>query len=151
MSTTTKLRAVNKYHEYDKVFEDWLKEDFIEIVDEAEEKKLCYRAVFKPHSQTTPVRPVFDASCKTGRAPSLNQCMEKGPNLLELIPSILLRFREKNIGVTADIRKAFQMIEIEEREEISSCFCGGRTMQKKSFGFSVTEELFLASTVVHFC
>ncbi|GBM64652.1 hypothetical protein AVEN_91719-1 [Araneus ventricosus] len=34
------------------------------------------------------------------------------PNLIELIPDILLRFREKKIGVTADIRKAFLQISI---------------------------------------
>jgi len=56
------------------------------------------------------VRPVFYASCKVGSNPSLNECLERGPNLLELIPSILLRFREKNIGVISDVRKAFQMI-----------------------------------------
>jgi len=71
-----------------------------------------HRAVFKPESQTTPIRPVFDASFKTHRSPSLNECMEKGPNLLELIYSIMLRFREKIVGGIADIRKAFQMVEV---------------------------------------
>jgi hypothetical protein len=119
-NTTAKLQTANKYWNYDKVFKEWLAEGIIERVENVDDKKLCYflphRAVFKPQSLTTPVRPVFDASCKTGRAPCLNQCMEKGPNLLELIPSILLRFREKKIGVTADIRKAFQMIEIAESD-----------------------------------
>jgi len=61
---------------------------------------------------TTPVRPVFDASCRMGKGPSLNDCLEKGPNLLEVIPSILLRFRMNKIGVISDIRKAFQMISV---------------------------------------
>ena len=56
---------------------------------------------------------MFDASYKKGRSPSLNELLEKGPNLLELLPTILLRFRENRIGVTADIRKAFQMIEVD--------------------------------------
>jgi hypothetical protein len=60
------------------------------------------------------VRPVFDASSKTGRSPSLNETLEKGPNLLELLPTVLLRFREDRIGFVADIRKAFQTIEVEK-------------------------------------
>ena len=75
-----------------------------------------HRAVFKPESKTTPVRPVFDASCQTGRAPSLNQCMETEPNLLQIIPPILLGFQEEQIGVIADIRKTFKMIEVKEQD-----------------------------------
>jgi hypothetical protein len=45
-----------------------------------------------------------------------NECLEKGPNLIELIPSILLRFRRHRIGIVADIRKAYQMIEMCEED-----------------------------------
>lgn len=120
MSMTAKLQSLGKYQEYQKVFEDWLSEDIIEVVDDSGEKRGCHylphRAVFKVDSLTTPVRPVFDASCKAGRSPSLNEMLEKGPNLLELLPTILLRFRENSIGVTADIRKAFQMIEVDVQD-----------------------------------
>ena len=34
----------------------------------------------------TKVRPVFDASCRGKNAPLLNDCLQKGPNLLEHIP-----------------------------------------------------------------
>jgi len=89
-------------------------------VSDDEETKRCrylpHRAVFKPESQTTLVKPVFDASCKTGRAPSLNEVLEKGPNMLELLSTILLRFRENKIGVIADIRKDFQIIEVNESD-----------------------------------
>jgi len=120
VSMTSKLLADGRFQEYGKVFDDWVAEDIIEVVDESQQKNNCYylphRAVFKPDSQTTPVRPVFDASCKSGRKPSLNELLEKGPNLIELIPAILLRFRRNEIGVTADIRKAFQMIEVREAD-----------------------------------
>ncbi|UYV84358.1 hypothetical protein LAZ67_X001928 [Cordylochernes scorpioides] len=39
-----------------------------------------------------------------------------GPNLIELLPEILIRFREKKIGAIADIRKAFQTVGIDEKE-----------------------------------
>jgi len=47
------------------------------------------------------LRPVFDASCKTGRVPSLKKVLEKRPNMLELLPTVLFRFRENRIGLVA--------------------------------------------------
>ena len=120
VSMTAKLQSRGQYQEYQKVFDDWLAEGLVEVVEDDGKKDHCHylphRAVFKPESRTTPVRPVFDASCKVDRSPSLNEMLEKGPNMLELLPTILLRFREGKIGVTADIRKAFQMIEVNESD-----------------------------------
>ena len=121
-SMTSKLVKQGKFSAYNNVFQDWLVEGFIEVVNNVDAVSssvyyLPHRAVFKPESLTTPVRPVFDASCKAGyRSPSLNDLLEKGPNLLELLPTVLLRFRENLIGISADIRKAFQMIEIRETD-----------------------------------
>lgn len=117
-TATTKLVKQKEFNNYDSIFESWEKEKFIEIYPQESVRGhfLPHRPVFKPESETTPVRPVFDASCQVGNSPSLNQCLEKGPNLLELIPSILLRFREKKIGVISDIRKAFQMISVAEED-----------------------------------
>jgi len=55
---------------------------------------------------------VFDASARERGQPSLNQCLEKGVNLIEIIPAILLRFRRHQIGIIADIRKAFLQINL---------------------------------------
>ncbi|UYV61945.1 hypothetical protein LAZ67_1007132 [Cordylochernes scorpioides] len=43
---------------------------------------------------------------------SPNDYLAKGPNLLELIPDIMLRFRFNKIGVVADIEKAFLQISV---------------------------------------
>lgn len=48
--------------------------------------------------------------------PSLNQCLHYGPNVIELIPDILLQFREIKFGVVADTMKAF--LQIGARNEI---------------------------------
>ncbi|KAF2880734.1 hypothetical protein ILUMI_25434 [Ignelater luminosus] len=53
--------------------------------------------------------PVFDASA--GR-PLLNDHLEKGPNLLQLIPSLILKSREKQFGLVVDIRREFMMIKV---------------------------------------
>lgn len=122
-STTKRLEQMGHYEAYNKIFMDWLAEDIIEEVKDPlvmEEKNqchyVCHHPVFKD-SPTTPTRPVFDASCKVGRNPSLNDCLYKGPNFIELLPSVIMRFRENRLGVVADIRKAFQMIVIAEEDQ----------------------------------
>ncbi|GIY46260.1 uncharacterized protein CEXT_202791 [Caerostris extrusa] len=78
----------------------WLNEGIIEEVPTSEIKTfgnyLPHRPVIKESNSTTPIRPVFDASSRMKGHPSLNQCLYSGPNLIELIPDILLRFRAKN-------------------------------------------------------
>ncbi|KAF2903259.1 hypothetical protein ILUMI_02935 [Ignelater luminosus] len=43
---------------------------------------------------------------------SLNQCLEKCPNLIEKIPVILARFRTNRLGIVADIRCAFLQLSV---------------------------------------
>ncbi|UYV75673.1 hypothetical protein LAZ67_13000972 [Cordylochernes scorpioides] len=118
--STKKMTSQNKLTEYSQILGDWLTEGLIErVVENPLERRgyyLPHRPVYKMESKTTPIRPVFDASCLGHNGLSLNQCLEKGPNLLERIPEMMIRFRENKFGVTADIRKAFQMVAIEESE-----------------------------------
>ncbi|GBN86274.1 hypothetical protein AVEN_64258-1 [Araneus ventricosus] len=117
-SVTRKLRNLRKYHAYDQIFGDWLDEGIIEKVPENDLYKrshyLPHHPVFKPESLATQIRPVFDASSKKGLSPSLNDCLFSGPNLIEQIPLVLLRFRENAIGATSDIKRAFLQIELRE-------------------------------------
>ncbi|XP_070515356.1 uncharacterized protein [Cardiocondyla obscurior] len=110
-----KLSSRNLLEQYDKVFNQWLAERIIEEVFDDENKTaghyLPHRPVIKAYG-TTKIRPVFDASASSKGDPFLNQCLEIGPNLIELVPSALNRFREKEIGVTADVKKAFLQISI---------------------------------------
>lgn len=118
--TTKKLNEIGMLDVYNKLICSWENEDFIEeVTPEMNEGCIHYiphRAVIKPGSLTTPVRPVFDASCKVGKFPSLNECLHKGTNYIQLIPEILLRWREKKIGFVSDIRKAFQMIVVDKSD-----------------------------------
>lgn len=118
-SVTSRLEKTGQLIIYDNLIREWIKEGLIELVTTETENKVHYlphRPVFKLNSDTTPVRPVFDASCRGIKGPSLNDCLEKGPNFIELISPILLRFRKGKLGIIADVRKAFQMIEINERD-----------------------------------
>ncbi|GFW21875.1 integrase catalytic domain-containing protein [Trichonephila clavipes] len=104
------LEKVGKLSDYEEVFNEWENEDIIEKVESHqeidEEHYLPHRPVFKENS-TTKVRPVFDGSAKEKNSPSINDCLEKGPNLIELIPSLINRFRFGKFGVIADIKRHF--------------------------------------------
>lgn len=83
-----------------------------EVPDEevkSDELFLPHKGVFKRKTPTK-LRPVFDASCKQRELLPLNDCLAKGPNLLELILQVLLKFQEKRIGVISVIMKAFLQI-----------------------------------------
>lgn len=159
---TQKLKRCGKYEDYDEVFRSWQKENIIEEVEEACEVSRSYylphRPVFKEESLTTKIRPVFDASCKTGRAPSLNECLEKGPNLIDLIPDVLHRFRREGIGVISDIRKAFLMISIREEDRDFLRFLWWETSEceklkifrHKRVVFGVNSSPFLLGAVIQY-
>lgn len=124
-TTTRKLHEQDLFNSYDDVLSEWKQLDIIEEVAPQESMVnghyLPHRAVVKENS-TTRVRPVFDASARKGTEPSLNQCLESGPNLIELIPSVLLKFREGKFAVTADIEKAFLQISIRQEDRDSVRF-----------------------------
>ncbi|UYV82073.1 hypothetical protein LAZ67_21000672 [Cordylochernes scorpioides] len=119
VSTTRKLKTSSKYDEYDCLFKEWEREGLIENVNNAKPTEIVHylphRPVYK-EGASTPVRPVFDASCKIDKHPSLNDCLWTGSNCVKKIMELLMRFREKRIGFTADIRRAFQTIKVREED-----------------------------------
>ena len=63
-------------------------------------------------SPTTPIRIVFDCSCRqTSKHPSLNDCLIGLPCCNDLC-AILLRFRYHRFGISTDIEKAFLHIQL---------------------------------------
>ena len=78
---------------------------------------LAHQAVIREDAETTKVRIVFDASCKSKKVGiSLNDCLHVGPPMTPLILDLLLRFREYSVALTGDIEKAFLNIEIDEKD-----------------------------------
>ncbi|XP_035221007.1 uncharacterized protein LOC118193951 [Stegodyphus dumicola] len=77
---------------------------------------LSHQVIIKDSSLTTKVRLVFDASLKDENGNSLNACLKKEPNLIEMLPKLLIQFRQHAISVTADIRKAFLQISLCARD-----------------------------------
>ncbi|GFU27670.1 integrase catalytic domain-containing protein [Trichonephila clavipes] len=99
---------------------------------------LPHRPVMKQASQTMKIRPVFDASARDKSQPSLNDCLNRGPNLIELIPDIIDRFRLYPIGLSSDIEKrSFSSVLSQNTETI----CGFSFLMLKNLKFTDTVEL----------
>ena len=83
---------------YDKIIEDQLSKGVIEKV----EVKNGYRKHFIPHraiitleKSTMKVRVVYDTSAETKKnMKSLNECLHRGPVILEDLCGLLLRFKD---------------------------------------------------------
>ncbi|VDI27114.1 Hypothetical predicted protein [Mytilus galloprovincialis] len=101
------------------------------FIEKVEETKLpTDRPVhYIPHhpvakeSSTTPIRIVYDCSCKDGRDnPSLNECLESHPPVMNDITGILMRFRAKKYATTSDLEKAFLQIQLDEKDRDATRF-----------------------------
>ena len=78
--------------------------------------------VFKD-SATTKMRIVYDASAKTSpSALCLNDCLYTGPNLIQNLSSILIKFRKHKVAFVADIEKAFLQITLHQNDRDATRF-----------------------------
>ncbi|GFT68669.1 DUF1758 domain-containing protein [Trichonephila clavipes] len=128
-TATKRLINENYFEAYDTVFKQWESECIIEAVPIDQLSKevhyLPHRPVIKPSSNTTKVRPVFDASSKKPGFVSLNECLSVGPSLIHKILPLLLRFRFSAIGVIADMKQAFLQIRLRtEDRDVRRFLCG---------------------------
>ncbi|XP_060602882.1 uncharacterized protein LOC132755958, partial [Ruditapes philippinarum] len=104
---------------YDSVIQDQLEKGIIEKVETSEKNGhihyLPHHAVIKPGKSTTKLRIVYDASAKSKvENNSLNDCLYRGPVLLNDLCGILLRFRLHKIGIVSDIEKAFLQVGLQK-------------------------------------
>ena len=104
---------------YDEIIKDQLKRGVIEQVksesNSSTKHYIPHHAVVNPTKETTKVRVVYDASAKCKpENKSLNECLYRGPILLQNLTGILLRFRLHRIALIADIEKAFLQIGLQE-------------------------------------
>ena len=122
-STWTRLGSSSELlDKYDAVIQQQLATGIIEkvAVDTDSDNPVHYiphHAVITPAKTTTKIRIVYDASAKTStHNPSLNDCMLRGPVILEDLAGLLLRFRSHPIAIVADIEKAFHQVSLCPRD-----------------------------------
>ena len=70
---------------------------------------ISHHAVLRPDSASTPVRIVFNSS-SSYQGHVLNEYWRKGPDLLNDLFGVILRFRENEVAVTADISKMYHRV-----------------------------------------
>ena len=104
--------------EYDKIIQQQVVSGIIEPVSEEQDTDegtyyLPHHGVVRQDKETTKSRVVFDGSGKPDNSNvSINDCLEKGPNLVPDLFDVIINFRGYAIGMIADIEKAFHQVKI---------------------------------------
>ena len=75
-----------------------------------------HHAILRPDKKSTPVRIVFNSS-SVYQGHSLNDYWMKGPDLLNNLFGVLLRFRERETALVGDISKMYHRILIPEQDQ----------------------------------
>ena len=75
---------------------------------------ISHHEVIRPEKKTTPIRIVFNSSASF-QGHRLNDYWIKGPDLLNSLFGVILRFRENEVAVAGDISKMYHRVLIPER------------------------------------
>ena len=108
---------------YNTIIENQLEQGIIEKVDQPSSENestvhyIPHHAVITPQKTTTKIRVVYDASAKTRKdSSSLNECLNRGPVILQDLCGLLMRFRTHHVALVADIEKAFLQIGLQDED-----------------------------------
>jgi hypothetical protein len=82
---------------------------------------ISHHDVLRPDSHSTAMRIVFNSSARVNGV-SLNDCLAKGPSLLNNMLGILLRFRQEHFAFIGDISKMFHSIGIPLEDQMMHLF-----------------------------
>ena len=77
---------------------------------------VSYHEVLRPEKKSTPIRIVFNSSANF-QGHCLNDYWMKGPDLLNSLFGVILRFRENAVAISGDISKMYHRILIPERDQ----------------------------------
>jgi len=129
-------RRLDKNPELKKKFYSAMEEYFHEGYAEKIEKPITEEGWYLPHhpvisdTKNTKVRIVFDSAAKV-KGVSLNDLLEKGPNLLNDLTGILLRFRRYKYAVAGDISKMFLQILLNPENQVFHRFLWRKDTQHR--------------------
>ena len=101
---------------------------------------LPHHPVFHPHKPGV-VRPVMDAAA-TYKGVSLNSSLYTGPDLLNSLHGLIIRFRRDKVAIGGDIEAMFHRILVSDEDSESLCFLW-------TDDISSDEEPYLVKMVVH--
>ena len=115
-SLVKKLQRVPGHlDKYDKIIQDQLEEGIVERVSDKSQGErelyLPHKAATRKTAESTKMRIVFDAS---HGSPLLNDYLETGQPLQNLLWSVLVRNRLNPVEVCSDLKRAFLQVRIQE-------------------------------------
>ena len=100
---------------YVSAIEDFVSSKHVERVTKEDIRYFVpHHGVLKLSSESTKMRPVFNASCKSESGYSLNDFLCVGPTIQPESYDLLLRFREHKYTIMGDITKMYRQIEVHE-------------------------------------
>ena len=82
---------------------------------------IAHQLVVQPESTSTPIRVVFNSS-QNYQGFSLNGALELGPNILNCLHSVLLRFCGNTVAAQGDIGKMYYMARVNEADQMMQLF-----------------------------
>ncbi len=139
------LRDPKIKREYATQIDEWQEKGYTEEVHS--EKPQEDRAYYLPHfavvrlnKTTSKVRIVMDAAAKpskTGTQLCLNDGLMKGPKLVNDLPTVLLRYRRREISIAADVKKMFFQILLKEVDRDMHRFLWEKDGQLKIYRWAV--------------
>ena len=115
----TRLEGYKRYSkekkdEYTQILEDYHNQGILEPAESAGGNFLPHHGV---QARGKALRIVYDASAKSSRGKSsLNDLLAPGPNLLQSLIQILLRFGNAPVPLVADIQKAFLQVSVKPED-----------------------------------
>ncbi|XP_057294660.1 uncharacterized protein LOC130623195 [Hydractinia symbiolongicarpus] len=130
LQSTEKRLLKNLEHAdtYNRQIQDMIKRGASRIVSTEELNQyrgpihyISHHAVLKPDSKSTPCRIVFNSSANF-HGHVLNEYYAKGPDMLNTLLGVLLRFRENRVALLGDISKMFYAIKIPIRDQMTHLF-----------------------------
>ena len=95
----------------EKIFSNKFAERAPELKEEEEAWRLPIFAVY--HPQKKKIRMVFDSSAKFENT-SLNEVLLTGPDLMNSLIGVLLRFRSEQVAISADVEQMFHCFKVTE-------------------------------------
>ncbi len=107
--------------QYHQQLQELEKKGYVEEVDtdtpgEDKANYLPHFPVIRWDKSSTQVRLIMDAAAKYGKQLCLNDCLLKGPKLINELIAVLMRFRLHNITFAADVKKMFFQIKMRKED-----------------------------------
>ena len=116
-----KLRDPEAKRQYQQQLQQLEEQGYVELVhtntpETDQANYLPHFPVIRWEKQSTQVRLIMDGAAKYGKQLSLNDCLYKGPKLINELITVLMRFRMHNVTLAADVKKMFFQIGLHKRD-----------------------------------